>query len=151
MASHPILAGLLAATLAVPALAAGPASPPAGYPDELAKWRTGATESLKRERGWLSMVSRDELAPGTYRIGTASDNQVVLPKGLGPAHLGTIEVSRAIWTQSALQFAAEKAARCAAVNTTLCGRRHQVETYALSQMLAPGAAASGRSRATVSW
>jgi len=84
----------LAAALALPwpAVATGAADAP--YLDDLGKWRTGASESLKRERGWLSIVSRDELAPGTYRIGTAPDNQVVLPKGLGPAHLGTIEVTR---------------------------------------------------------
>lgn len=83
----------LAATFALPAFAASTAAPDAAYGDELAKWRAGATESLKRERGWLSMVSRDELTPGTYRIGTAPDNQVVLPRGLGPGHLGTIVVT----------------------------------------------------------
>ncbi len=62
------------------------------YLDELQTWRDRATASLKRERGWLSIVSRDELTAGTYRIGTAADNEVVLPKGLGPAHLGTIVV-----------------------------------------------------------
>ena len=81
----------LAVGLAVPALAAGPADP--AYLNDLSQWRTSASESLKRERGWLSMVSRDELTPGMYRIGTAPDNQVVLPKGLGPAHLGTLVVS----------------------------------------------------------
>ena len=80
----------LVATLATwPTVAAADAT----YLDELRTWRTGATESLKRERGWLSIVSRDELTPGTYRIGTAADNEVVLPKGLGPAHLGTIVVA----------------------------------------------------------
>jgi uncharacterized protein (DUF1684 family) len=48
---------------------------------------------LKRERGWLSIVTRDELTPGEYRIGSAPDNNVVLPKALAPAHLGTIIVS----------------------------------------------------------
>jgi uncharacterized protein (DUF1684 family) len=32
------------------------------------------------------------LAPGTYKIGSAPDNQVVLPKGLAPAYLGTVTV-----------------------------------------------------------
>lgn len=82
-----------ALALPLPAAAAGSATD-ASWLDGLGKWRAGATESLKRERGWLSIVSRDELTPGTYRIGTAPDNQIVLPKGLGPAHLGTIEVSK---------------------------------------------------------
>lgn len=85
------LAAFVAGTSVLPLRAA---TPDPTWADDLAKWRTGATESLKRERGWLSMVSRDELAPGTYRIGTAPDNQVVLPKGLGPAHLGTLVVTR---------------------------------------------------------
>ncbi len=81
-----------AAALALAAFAAAAATPDPAYVDDLAKWRTRADASLTRERGWLSIVSRDELAPGTYKIGTAADNQVVLPKGLGPAHLGTLVV-----------------------------------------------------------
>jgi hypothetical protein len=86
---------VLAATAALVLLASAHAAPvtdPA-YADDLAKWRTKADASLTRERGWLSIVTRDELGPGTYRIGSAPDNQVVLPKGLAPAHLGTIVVS----------------------------------------------------------
>jgi len=85
---------LLAATAAFALLASAHAAPvtdPA-YGEDLAKWRAKADASLTRERGWLSIVSRDELAPGTYRIGSAPDNQVVLPKALAPAHLGTITV-----------------------------------------------------------
>ncbi len=72
--------------------AATPAAPDAAYLDDLGKWRSKANTSLTRERGWLSIVTRDELTPGTYRIGSAPDNQVVLPKALAPAHLGTITV-----------------------------------------------------------
>ncbi|MFO1315321.1 MAG: DUF1684 domain-containing protein [Burkholderiales bacterium] len=74
------------------AFCAAAAAPEPAYVDDLAKWRTRADASLTRERGWLSIVSRDELAPGTYRIGSAPDNQIVLPKGLAPAHLGTVVV-----------------------------------------------------------
>ena len=85
---------LLAATAALALLASAHAAPvtdPA-YGEDLAKWRAKADASLTRERGWLSIVTRDELGPGTYRIGSAPDNQVVLPKALAPAHLGTITV-----------------------------------------------------------
>jgi len=85
---------LLAATAALALLASAHAAPvtdPA-YGEDLAKWRAKADASLKRERGWLSIVTRDELGPGTYRIGSAPDNQVVLPRALAPAHLGTITV-----------------------------------------------------------
>lgn len=86
--------GLLAALAALALLSAAQAAPVAdsAYLDELQKWRTRADEGLKRERGWLSIVSRDELAPGTHRIGSAPDNEVVLPKALSPARLGTITV-----------------------------------------------------------
>ena len=79
--------------LAAIAFSALAAAPDPAWVDELAKWRTRADASLTRERGWLSIVSRDELTPGTYRIGSAPDNQIVLPKGLAPAQLGTVVVS----------------------------------------------------------
>jgi hypothetical protein len=84
----------LAATAAFALLASTHAAPVTDpvYGEDLAKWRAKADASLTRERGWLSIVSRDELAPGTYRIGSAPDNQIVLPKALAPAHLGTITV-----------------------------------------------------------
>lgn len=51
--------------------------------------------------------------------------------------LGVIDFSRFIWTQSTLQFTVEKAARCAAVNTTICGTTAQMQNYALSQQVLP--------------
>ena len=79
---------VLAAVLA--AAPAWSAAPDAAYTGELAQWRAKADRSLTRERGWLSIVSRDELTPGTYTIGSAPDNRILLPKGLAPAHLGTV-------------------------------------------------------------
>lgn len=87
----PRFAALLTLALAASAFAAG--SDPA-YLDDLAKFRARADQSLTRERGWLSIVTRDELTPGTYTIGSAPDNKVVLPKGLAPAHLGTVIASK---------------------------------------------------------
>lgn len=43
---------------------------------------------------------------------------------------GICEFGRALWTQSALQYAVEAAARCAAVNTTTCGSTSQIQSYA---------------------
>jgi len=76
-----------------PPVAASTAADPA-YIETLTQWRAKADTSLKRERGWLSIVSRDELTPGTYRIGTGPGNDIVLPKGLAPAELGTIVVGK---------------------------------------------------------
>ncbi len=55
---------------------------------------------------------------------------------------GIEEFSRCVWTQSALQFAVEAAARCAAVDAATCGNTSQVQQYAASKMPAPGARAA---------
>lgn len=51
--------------------------------------------------------------------------------------LGICEFGRALWTQTALQFAVESAARCAAVSPTLCtasgGTTMDIPGYAASQ------------------
>jgi uncharacterized protein (DUF1684 family) len=85
---------LVAALLVAHATAAVAAAPDHAYVDDVAKFRKRADASLTRERGWLSIVSRDELAPGTYKIGSAKDNQIVLPKDLAPAYLGTVIASK---------------------------------------------------------
>ena len=60
----------------------------------LSQWRADGDKRLKSERGWLSIVTRDELIAGKYRIGSAPDNDVKLPKALSPAYLGTMEVGQ---------------------------------------------------------
>ena len=46
--------------------------------------------------------------------------------------LGTMEVGRAIWIQSALNYAVEEAARCASNNTTTCGSSSEIASFAAS-------------------
>jgi len=62
----------------------------AAYLTDLSQWRARAENSLRRERGWLSIIGRWELVPGTNRIGAAPGNDVALPKELAPAALGTL-------------------------------------------------------------
>lgn len=50
--------------------------------------------------------------------------------------LGTMEVGRLAWTQAALNFAVQEAARCADVQTTVCGTPAATAAYA-SQKTAP--------------
>ncbi|MBA3504921.1 MAG: DUF1684 domain-containing protein [Betaproteobacteria bacterium] len=87
---------LLAAVCVLAAAGAASAgtTPDPAYLDELGKWRARANESLTRERGWLSIIMRDELVPGVNRIGSAPGNDVVLPKTMARAHLGTIVVDK---------------------------------------------------------
>jgi uncharacterized protein (DUF1684 family) len=82
-----------AAAVAVAFAAHAATAADTGWLDDLVQWRTRADASLTRERGWLSIVTRDELTPGEYRIGSAADNNIVLPKALAPAYLGTIAVT----------------------------------------------------------
>lgn len=44
--------------------------------------------------------------------------------------LGLIEFGRAIWTQAALAYAVEAAARCAAIDKLTCGNAAQTQQYA---------------------
>jgi Flp pilus assembly protein TadG len=44
--------------------------------------------------------------------------------------LGTIETGRMLWLQNALHYAVESAARCSAVNTTVCGSPTQTKSFA---------------------
>ena len=46
---------------------------------------------------------------------------------------GIINVAMALWTQGSLHYAAEKAARCAAVASTSCSTTTLIESYALDQ------------------
>ena len=44
--------------------------------------------------------------------------------------LGIMEAGRALWTQNALNFAVEQAARCAAIDQNNCGSSTQVKSFA---------------------
>jgi Flp pilus assembly protein TadG len=46
---------------------------------------------------------------------------------------GIIEVGFAMWLQSALDFSVAEAARCASVNSTLCGTTSQIQSYAANR------------------
>jgi len=47
--------------------------------------------------------------------------------------VGVIECGLLLWTQIGLQHGAEMAARCASINTTLCGTTSAVQQYAAQQ------------------
>jgi hypothetical protein len=48
---------------------------------------------------------------------------------------GLMQLGGMAWTQVALNYAVQEAARCAAVRTDLCGSSSAVQTYAASQTL----------------
>lgn len=44
--------------------------------------------------------------------------------------IGVVEIGRVLWTLNALHYGAQQAARCAAVNSTLCGTNGLLQTWA---------------------
>ena len=61
------------------------------YLQEVERWHAGRLERLTAPDGWLSLVGLEWLKPGTSRVGSAADNDIVLTKA--PAHLGVVEWS----------------------------------------------------------
>src|SRR6187549_2546375 len=81
----------LAAALAVPGLASAQAADPA-YAKSVTDWRAKVDKSLRRDNGWLTLAGRYVLKPGENTFGTGAKNDVVFPKGLGPAGMGSVWV-----------------------------------------------------------
>src|SRR5436190_24319352 len=84
---------LLCAFLAAPFLASAQGvAIDAAYVKQVKDWRVRAEESLRRDDGWLTLAGRYPLKTGENTFGTAPTNDVVFPKGLGPAGMGSVFV-----------------------------------------------------------
>jgi Flp pilus assembly protein TadG len=84
-------------------------------PKAPAKWRYGNTAVVSRMRG-----------------AAAVEYGLLLPMLL-LFILGLMECGRLFWTYTTLDRAAEAAARCGAVNATLCATSTQIQNYAVTQ------------------
>lgn len=60
----------------------------ADYLAALEAWKARRLANLKAPNGWLNIIGRFVLDPGTASVGTAEDNDIVI--SAGPAHLGTV-------------------------------------------------------------
>ncbi len=60
----------------------------ADYRAALEEWRVHRLAALKAPDGWLNLVSRSWLTVGAATVGSAADNDIVLP--VGPERLGTL-------------------------------------------------------------
>ncbi len=58
------------------------------YTQSIEQWRADRNESLKKPDGWFSYAGSGIVNPGKSSIGSASNNEIALPKG--PAKLGTL-------------------------------------------------------------
>ena len=63
---------------------------------------------------------------------TAVEFSLILP-ALLLLLFGIVEFGRLLWTQSALHFAVEEAARCATVDAANCGSASAVQSFAVSR------------------
>jgi uncharacterized protein (DUF1684 family) len=83
----------LNAALLVPVAAfAQPVAVDAAYVKSVKDWRARAEQGLRRDDGWLTLAGRYPLKNGENTFGTAPTNDIVFPKGLGPAGMGSIFV-----------------------------------------------------------
>lgn len=57
-------------------------------PESYDAWRAQRLAALKAPDGWLNIVARAPLAEGETKVGSAPENDVVLP--VGPAHAGRL-------------------------------------------------------------
>lgn len=57
---------------------------------EVERWRAERSEALRQDRGWLTLAGLSWLRDGVNRVGTAPDNDIVLPAG--PPSAGTLTV-----------------------------------------------------------
>ncbi|MDB5624139.1 MAG: hypothetical protein JWR39_2702 [Devosia sp.] len=58
------------------------------YAADYADWQARRLAALKAPDGWLNIIARDWLSEGTARVGSAADNDIVLPAG--PEHIGSL-------------------------------------------------------------
>jgi uncharacterized protein (DUF1684 family) len=58
---------------------------------QVEQWKQGRLQRLTAPDGWLSLVGLEWLHPGANRVGSASDNNIVLK--VGPAHLGVVTLA----------------------------------------------------------
>ncbi|GLQ45433.1 hypothetical protein GCM10007862_04840 [Dyella lipolytica] len=63
------------------------------YQQSIEQWRAERVARLTAPDGWLSLIGLEWLQEGSNKIGTASDNNVVLQAG--PAHLGVVTLDKA--------------------------------------------------------
>ena len=74
--------------------------------------------------------------------GTAAVEFALLALPLVGLVCGTMQLGYVMWTYSSLQYASERAARCAAVNASDCGTVAATQAYAAAQAALPGVQAS---------
>lgn len=71
-----------------------------------------------------------QVFPLNAREGTTAVEFALVAPALFLILFGAVEFGRLLWTQAALHFAVEEAARCASVTPGVCGTSAQIAAYA---------------------
>jgi uncharacterized protein len=89
-----VLVGLILSTGVVLVHAETPnqVAAPDGYQQSIEQWRAERVARLTAPEGWLSLIGLEWLQEGANKVGSASDNDVVLQAG--PAHLGVVTLDK---------------------------------------------------------
>jgi uncharacterized protein (DUF1684 family) len=61
------------------------------YQAEIESWRQRMENSLRADRGWLTLAGLFWLAEGQNHFGAGTDNEIVLPAGSAPDQVGVFE------------------------------------------------------------
>ncbi len=69
------------------------ATAPTDYKSSIEAWQKHRIEGLRKPDSWLTLAGLFWLKPGDNTIGSAADNNFVLPEGAAPPHIGTVFLS----------------------------------------------------------
>jgi len=63
---------------------------------EVSAYRAARIARLTSEKGWLTLVGKFWLTPGTHRVGAAPGSEILLPADRAPQELGTITLEKSV-------------------------------------------------------
>ena len=68
------------------------------YTQRIETWRQEREARLRSETGWLTIAGLHWLQTGDNRVGSAADNDIVLPADAAPAHVGVFRLEHGTTT-----------------------------------------------------
>jgi len=78
-------------SLALAVLFGGMVCAQSSYKAEIEKWRQERAANLQKDEGWLTVAGLFWLKNGENRVGTAANNEIVLPTQSAPARVGSFQ------------------------------------------------------------
>jgi uncharacterized protein len=78
---------------------------PSEFEAEIALYRRARVARLTRANGWLTLIGKFWLTPGTYRVGSAPGSEILLPADRAPGVLGTVTLDNGVVRFDALPAA----------------------------------------------